>query len=525
MRDRLQEIKAKGFDMTNNYRPPVDFSNIKVGLKTLDDATLTIGAYKKANSNVGDKAWVLKAINDSNIEKMREISDFYFKTCGIYSRILRYMAYMYKYDWFVTPYISDKNMKSEKIIEMFTKCLNVLDSSHIKKILGEIALKVLRHGAYYGYRIEQGDGYVLQELPVNYCRSRYKHGDKPAVEFKMKYFDDYFTSEEQRKKILKMFPKEFSKGYQLYRQGKLVPDYPGDESGWYLLDPQYTVRFTLNDEEFPPFIAVVPLIIDLDEAQDLNKKKMMQRLLKIIIQKMPLDKNGDLVFDIEEAQQLHNNAVQMLGKAINTDVLTTFADVEVASFAENSASAAAADDLDIVERQLYNEAGVSYLQFNTNSSAALDRSIENDASTMYNLLLQFEEFLNELIDKQNKNKKIQFKVQILTTTIYNYKEVSKLYKEQMQVGFSKMLPQVALGQSQSSILSNAYFENDILNLVNVFIPPLMSSTMNENILDRAMKNKGGGGAGLSDSENAGRPTKESQGEIQSEKTIANKESM
>ena len=53
----------------------------------------------------------------------------------------------------------------------------------------------------------------------------------------------------------------------------------------------------------------------------------------------------------------------------------------------------------------------------------------------------------------------------------------------------------------------------------------MSSTMNENILDRAMKNKGGDGAGLSDSENVGRPTKESQGEIQSEKTIANKESM
>jgi hypothetical protein len=41
-----------------------------------------------------------------------------------------------------------------------------------------------------------------------------------------------------------------------------------------------------------------------------------------------------------------------------------------------------------------------------------------------------------------------------------------------------MLPQIALGQTQSAILQNAYFENDILDLVNVFIPPLMSSTMN-----------------------------------------------
>ena len=48
---------------------------------------------------------------------------------------------------------------------------------------------------------------------------------------------------------------------------------------------------------------------------------------------MPLDKNGDLVFDVDEAQQLHNNAVNMLGKAIGIDVLTTFADVNVADMA------------------------------------------------------------------------------------------------------------------------------------------------------------------------------------------------
>jgi len=61
---------------------------------------------------------------------------------------------------------------------------------------------------------------------------------------------------------------------------------------------------------------------------------MAQKLLKIIIQKMPLDKNGDLVFDIDEAQQLHNNAVKMLGKAIGIDILTTFADVDVADMSD-----------------------------------------------------------------------------------------------------------------------------------------------------------------------------------------------
>ena len=46
---------------------------------------------------------------------------------------------------------------------------------------------------------------------------------------------------------------------------------------------------------------------------------------------MPLDKNGELIFDVDEAQQLHNNAVQMLASCIGVDVLTTFADVEVES--------------------------------------------------------------------------------------------------------------------------------------------------------------------------------------------------
>jgi hypothetical protein len=91
----------------------------------------------------------------------------------------------------------------------------------------------------------------------------------------------------------------------------------------------------------------------------------------------------------------------------------------------------------------------------------------------------------------------------------------------MQLGFSKMLPQIALGQSQSSILANAYFENDVLDLVNVFIPPLMSSTMNENILNRV---KGGNGNTNPAGSGEGAGRKELPDDQKSQKTIANKES-
>lgn len=517
--------------MTTDIRPDpddvnsmTDFSKIRVGLKTLEDAVLdNIGGFKKIDPRLGDKKEVLRAIHNLDYNTMREISNFFYKSSGIYARLCRYMAYLYRYDWMVTPYIQSDKMDETKILDTFHKVLLYLDNFEVKKFLGEVSLKVIRDGCYYGYLIQQKDRMVVQDLPANYCRSRFSVNGRPAVEFNMKYFDDTFRDTTQKIRMLKLFPKEFQKGYIAYKEGKLPPDFMGDTSGWYLLSLENTIKFNINGEDFPAFIAVIPAIIDLDAAQELDRKKMAQKLLKIIIQKMPVDKNGDLVFDVDEAQQLHNNAVQMLGKAIGIDVLTTFADVDVADMSDRNTTTST-DELEKVERTVFNEAGVSQMQFNTDGNIALEKSILNDEASLYNLILQYEAFLNDLIKRYNKTpKKIYYKVQILTTTIYNYKEMAKMYKEQTQLGYSKMLPQIAMGQAQSAILATAYFENDILDLSSVFIPPMMSSTMNSDVLKRLNdsnkeNNKGG------DNGEGGRPTKESQGEDVAEKTIQNRES-
>ena len=546
----MEQIKSKGFnivtgstrDIDPNQKtgyqalngtnaPSIDFNKIKVGAKVLEDAVLDLGNLKKINPELADKDNVLRAINNYDLKLMREISLYFYRTSGIYSRLVRYMAFMYRYDSFLTPYVNGDNIKTEKVLDGFYKGLNILDNFKVKKTLGEIALQVVKQGCYYGYKVPTATGVVLQELPADYCRVRFKRGNKPVIEFNMKFFDENFRDMEQRVKILKMFPKEFSKGYVLYRQGKLPPLFQGDTVGWYMLDPEQTVKFTVNGEDYPPFISVIPLILDLDAAQDLDRQKTMQRLLKIVIQKIPLDKNGELLFDIDEIQQLHNNAVMMLARAIGVDVLTSFADVSVEDMSDDSS--VQTDDLERVERQLYNEAGVSQLQFNSNGNIALNNSILNDEATMYNMLLQFEDFLNELLEPLNKApKKLQYKVQLLTTTIYNYKDLAKMYKEQTQMGYSKMLPQIALGQSQSSILATAYFENDILDLLHVFIPPVMSSTMSADLLnhnddgkDNKNSNQTSSKQKLVPSDNNEVGRKEKADNEKSEKTIQNKESM
>jgi hypothetical protein len=120
-----------------------------------------LGDYKKANPSLANKETVLRAINNSDYEKQREISNYFFKTSGIYSRLCRYMAYLYKYDWYVTPYIinskSGKAVNTENIKSSFNNVLAFLDDFEVKKYFGEVALKVIKDGCYYGYIIREND--------------------------------------------------------------------------------------------------------------------------------------------------------------------------------------------------------------------------------------------------------------------------------------------------------------------------------------------------------------------------------
>lgn len=102
-----------------------------------------------------------------------------------------------------------------------------------------------------------------------------------------------------------------------------------------------------------------------------------------------------MIFDVDEARDIHNNAVEMLQHAIGVDVLTTFADVQVEDMADSNTTTTS-DDLERVERTVYNSLGVSKNLFNTDSNLSLEKSILQDESTMRVLLLQFNSFLIRL---------------------------------------------------------------------------------------------------------------------------------
>ena len=512
----IETIHAKGFDLSNNfcYNNDNEFGKVKTGLKTLTDATLNLGSLNKSLPGhvYASKSFIYSAMANNDIGEIRNISNFYYNINGIYKSVCNYAAYMYRYDWYVSTEKYGADFKMDKVKKDFNKVLAFLDHTNIRKMCGDIALEVVKNGAYYGYIVVTSDGLQLQQLPVSYCRSRFKAKGKDVIEFNMRFFDQ-FSDTMYRQKILSLFPPEFAKGYDAYRKGKIPADNMNTYSNsWYVLDVESTVKFNLNDNDLPLFINAIPSLIDLDMAQDLDRRKQMQKLLKILVQKLPRDKNGDLIFDVDEARDIHNNAVQMLKRAVGVDVLTTFADIDAVDTSDKNSSTTK-DDLEKVERSVYNAFGISANLFNTEGNLALEKSVLNDESNLRNLLLQFTMFFDRVTRSLTNNKNYSFRLYMLETTQYNYKELSKMYKEQVQLGYSKLLPQIALGHSQSFILNSIEFENEMLNLTEIMIPPLMSSTMSsEDVLN---KNKSSG--------ETGRPEKaESE---KSEKTIQNQESM
>lgn len=108
-------------------------------------------------------------------------------------------------------------------------------------------------------------------MPADYCRSRFFSGPNPVIELNLQFFDSYFSNPQYKINVLKTFPKDIQQAYVLYKEGKLKGDYPGDKTFWYPLDPAVSVKLSLNDYDYPSLVGVIPSIIDLDQAQELDR--------------------------------------------------------------------------------------------------------------------------------------------------------------------------------------------------------------------------------------------------------------
>lgn len=535
------------FKRVNAPRPPMDFGLLKVRKMTVKPAEAII--YKEDTKGRDSVDWtrqthdkMIETTKGKDLKQIRSLSKYFFQTNGVYARAVRYLADIYKYDFLLYPNLDlDLEMTdefSDKILKKFNALLEHFDNSAIQLMCRKWTNAVCIEGCYYGYICDDvNDKLVVQDLPVDFCRSRFLYKGMPLVEFNVQYFDKVTSDQKYREKLLGLFPEEFQVGYRKYKAGKLPAEEQGDEAGWILLDMNHSFKFNFNDEDIPPFLYAIPDIIGLDEVEDLEKEKLLQQIQKILIQKFELDQNGQIPFTMKELQQLNQNAVDMVGDAVGVSVLSTVAEVSLEDLATSSGTESQ-NNLEAAQNSVYNALGISANLFNTDGNLALEKSIIIDEAYIKPLLLQFEQFFNRYLEWKFNKKDLKFRMKMLLTSIFNSSDMSSKYENLTKIGFSRFLPMVALGHTQKEVISMAKLEQQIMQLDAYMLPPFSSNTMSSDtwsdIKAQQQQILSGGKVtpvgGQADAARAGSVTSDSDGgagrpqlpdDKKSDKTIAN----
>lgn len=408
---------------------------------------------------------ILATIESGNSDAIVALSEKYIATSGIYQRILTYFSTFLTNDVFIAPKkYGGKTANNKKYLENYKKATFFADTTLNPRLnFPKIMFQMLAYGAYYGLFMEKSETeIVFKDLPAKYCRSRYKtHKNVNVLEFDLTFFES-ITDNDMRAVALAEFPREFTKAYNEYKA-------KGINYRWFTVPVEYGIAFYYNDQYRPYFVSMLPSVANLSEYRSLEKSLDKKELDRILVQKMPIDKEGNFILTIDEAAEMHRGVVNMLRNNEGTDVITTFADITGISLGDKSK--VDRDNLEKVERSVYNESGVSRLLFSSDSAVSVDASIKNDMALVLDMEEQFVNWLSYQVNMRfSEPSKYYFEVNLLPISHYNRDKMLDQYLKAAQFGYSKMLVGIASGMKQSSLMDTFELENEILIMHDKMVP-------------------------------------------------------
>lgn len=403
-----------------------------------------------------------KIVTSGDVENQIQLSRNYFYKNGFYKRIILYYATLLKYTGVLIPNPAPKqNLSNTKIQERYYKAVDFIERTRLESLLTECSIRALRDGCYYGV-IQTNDksSFALLDLPVGYCTSRFKdiHGND-VIEFDTRYFNS-IHDEDKRNDALATYPKFISRHYNRWIKNRV-------KTSWVIIPSDIGVCFPFLDGR-PLFLNVIPATIQYDDAVETERERALEEIRKIIVQKIPHLTDGGLLFEPEEAEEIHRGTVGMMKPNKNVSVLTTYADVD--AIVSHTAADSVSNNLEKMVQNIYNEGGVSKEIFSPTGSSSLETSVQNDTALMMILGNKYSRFISNLVNELFANSTVSFKYTILPITYYNESTYITDSFKLAQSGYSFILPALALGFSQRDIGNIKDLENDVLKLGERMIP-------------------------------------------------------
>lgn len=452
---------------TNQKNPTHNFSVAE--FKKAQDAMVQKNTHSTSNS-MGWQQYGRKTKNYSRKEVQeildrgteitkRDLSRSYFYKDGFYRRILIYYATLLKYTGLLIPNLKPQvpNGFSDKQIARYDAALDFVEQANFPTLLTNFSLRALIDGAYYGAIVNlDKNNLTVLDLPADFCRTRFKdlYG-KDIIEFNLQYFDK-LGDDGTRSSALASYPEDIAKAYRKWHKGKR-------STSWVIIPSEIGVCFSPFDEVSPLFLSTILASLDYDEAVNTEKRRDQEEIKKIIVQKIPHNSDNQLLFEPDEAVEIHAGTVGMMKNNEFVDVLTTYADVDVVT--SKTTSDNATSSLEKMTTNIYNEAGASQQLFGADSSMSIELSIDNDTAMMMALFGdKYSIFITEIVNRLFGKGNISFKYKILPITYYNAEKYTDSTFKVASSGYSYLLPALGCGLSQRDLTSIKDLENDVLKL-------------------------------------------------------------
>lgn len=408
-----------------------------------------------------------KILASGSSSALLNLSRTFFTKGGIYKRIVLHYATLLKYVGLLTPIVSSKqNVSSANIQKRYLQAMNFITNSNIPLLCQTWSQKALVDGVYYGLLISKSkEKFVLIDLPGSFCRTRYKDLEgRDIIEFKLSYFST-FIEEDERENVLAAFPKFFTTAYRKFKAGKI--------GEWLIIPADMGICFPFIDGR-PFFVDIIPDIMIYDKVVDTELEGALDEIKKILVQKIPHLNDGTLLFEPEEATEMHDGAVGMTKNNKNFSVLTTYADVECIS--SNPRAETSKNTVEQMAQNIFNQAGITGQVFGATGSSSIPSSLTNDVSLMMSIANKYASFITWLLNSLFANKEVQFKYQFLPVTYHNEKDYVDSALKMANSGYSFLIPSIAMGVDQRDLVTIKDLENDVLNLKEKLIPLTTSYT-------------------------------------------------
>lgn len=369
---------------------------------------------------------IRKAVTNpyANVELLQQASSLLKATNGIYKKVLNYQSTILTNDYMIYPIQIEKLKTSEKIDKSYQDIALYLDKLNIKNVAPWIYERVLEQGEVYLYELESPSGTIMQEIPNSLCKIT-------SIEDGVQKFS--INLSKINEKIAPSLPKEIQNIHRKFKSKTLNTKDLID--GYFYELKKNAVAFNLDmysAKGVPFFSTAFDDLMELEDMKDLKSENAIIESVKLIHQKLPIDKEtGVVLMNFKVAKAYHDATKANLPRG--TSITTNPLDLQSITLSDgsNKINQYVTQSLD----SIYDTLGINSELFNGNkaSNEAIAVGIVADGFLTKRLQMLVQNWINYKLARYKKGGGL-WKVRFIDTTHFDKNDRVKIARDDMAFG-------------------------------------------------------------------------------------------